>query len=313
MGEAGAAAHPALCAWRALCPADREPFAIETLQEGERGSRVYRLLPDGVGAAVIAKRCIRNAAVVERCVYERVLPEVGTAAAPFYGCVEEPAGDFCWLFVGELTGSPYRSHQHEERVAAARWLGNLHGAASRSGQARQLPDRSPDHYRGLLTSARSELRTCIADSAPDSRQQALLGVTLRHCERLHGDWGVLESLCSDGPQTLVHGDFVAHNVFMQARGSDPSVLVIDWEKAGWGTPAEDLSSVDLPAYAQAVRPHWPELPFESLQRLALAGRFFRCLVFLDWLMPRLEPGPGERPLDDLERCNAWLAALTDKL
>ena len=308
--------HPAVTAWRKLRPEDDEPAAVENLKQAEGGTRVDRFVPAGSGPVVIAKRCARETASVERQVYERVLPRIGVAAPEFYGVVTEPAGDYCWLFLAEVSGSPYRSHASSDRVAAAGWLGHLHGAASLDDGARQLPDRSPDHYRGVLASVEGALGARLGDATSGSRRGALLAATLRHCERLRLDWSVLEGLCDDGPQTLVHGDFVAHNVFVRGEGSAASVMVIDWEKSGWGTPAEDISSVDLPAYLGAVRDRWPSTGLDALQRLALAGRFFRCLVFLDWVIPRLDHEPAgavEAALEDLERCNGWLAALTEKL
>jgi hypothetical protein len=296
-----------------LHPGDDEPAEVESLKQEERGTRVDRIVPLGSGPAVIAKRCARETARVECQVYERVLPRIGVRAPRFYGSVTEPSGDYCWLFLGEVSGSAYRSHSSADRVAAAGWLGRLHGAASLDEEARQLPDRSPDHYRDVLASVDEVLRARLGDRAAGSRRHLLLEATLRHCERLRRDWSVLEGLCDDGPPTLVHGDFVAHNAFVRTDGSGTSVMVIDWEKAGWGTPAEDISSVDLPAYLQAVRDYRPSTGLETLQRLALAGRFFRCLVFLDWVVPRIDRERGEAALQDLERCDGWLAALTEKL
>src|SRR5207249_4404328 len=67
--------HPAVHAWRQLYPHD-EPRGITTLRIGRR-RKVYRLQGAGPdGSAVIAKRYRKADALIERTVYEEILPRV---------------------------------------------------------------------------------------------------------------------------------------------------------------------------------------------------------------------------------------------
>src|SRR5207249_7181091 len=66
--------HPAVVAWCRL-PPDAEPQRITPLKVRRKKNQVYRL--DGIGWAggsVIAKRCPKAVALVERTVYEEILP-----------------------------------------------------------------------------------------------------------------------------------------------------------------------------------------------------------------------------------------------
>src|SRR5439155_5908536 len=72
--------HPAAQAWCQLDPR-AEPLQITPLRVRKRKNRIYRI--DLAGrSAVIAKCCGKQAALVERAVYERVLPN---AAVPSLG------------------------------------------------------------------------------------------------------------------------------------------------------------------------------------------------------------------------------------
>src|SRR6266700_3777796 len=109
-------AHPAVRAWQQLDPERVVPDRITPAKFKPNKPRpnltVYRLEGVGIdGAAVIAKRCTREAGRIERAVYERILPQVPLAGPRYYGTVprspEDPAEDGCWLFIGGIHGEKY--------------------------------------------------------------------------------------------------------------------------------------------------------------------------------------------------------------
>src|SRR5438094_1019393 len=137
--------HPAVQAWRELQPRRVEPESIETLQHRNK-SAIYRL--EGVGpggSAVIAKRCRQVTALVERAIYEDILPHLPIPSLHYYGFVEEE-GPFCWLFLEDAGGEKYSPSIREHCVLAGRWLGRMHTSAARIAAAARLPDRGPSHY-----------------------------------------------------------------------------------------------------------------------------------------------------------------------
>ena len=301
----------ALRAWRRLrCDGDPVLRAESLWAEADRHV-VYRLVPDRRDrAAIIAKRCRRNTALVERIVYEEILPRLPLRSVQYYGVVEEPDRAFAWLFLEDASDEEeYDPRNASHRAAAGQWLGIMNPAAARIAPADRLPRRGPSHYRGLLGAAHRSISSCGASGSFAHQDRKLIRTVLAHCEELGASWEQLASVCLTTPDTLVHGDFISKNVKVRNCGNEPCILAYDWEKAGWGTPAEDISRVDIPTYWSTIRGRWPDLTIADLERLSSVGRVFRCIVFLDWIAPRLRNDCAVQGLEDLRRCESWLAEL----
>jgi len=106
-------------------------------------------------------------------------------------------------------------------------------------------------------------------------------------DRLQSSWGRIESLCVSIPATLVHGDFRPKNVYLRANGNGNggarlACYPIDWETAGWGVPAADLTRIDVVAYWTAAREWHRDLQLEDVVRLESLGQVFRTLAAIDW-------------------------------
>jgi Ser/Thr protein kinase RdoA (MazF antagonist) len=185
----------------------------------------------------------------------------------------------------------------------------MNKAASGFAAEARLPKRGPGHYLNLLRSAHDTILSNFANPALRANDLALLKTIVAYCEHLSDHWSRLACVCDGMPQTLVHGDFIEKNVRVRTGQDGPIFLAFDWEKAGWGVAAEDISTVDIPTYWSTVQDHWPQLNIQALERLANVGRIFRCLVFLDWLAPSLEYEDVDQPLNDLRLCESWLADL----
>ncbi len=300
--------HPAVSAWRELRSARVEPEQVDVLKEESQKTAVYRLVRVGeVGSAVIAKRCWKSTALIERTIYEEILPNLPLPMLHYYGSVEEPNGEFCWLFLEDLSGDEkYQPRIREHRVAAARWLGIMNTAAAGIAAATHLPKREPEHYLELLRSANDNILSNFANPALTAEDLRLLETIVAHCDYLSVHWSQLVSACEGMPQTLIHGDFIKKNVGVRSGRDGFIFLPFDWEKAGWGIPAEDISKVDIPTYWSIVKDYWPRLSIQRLKRLANVGKIFRCLVFLDWLAPSLAHESVEQPMNDMGRCETWL-------
>jgi hypothetical protein len=305
--------HPAISAWRELQPERVEPERLEMLKAENPATTIYRLM--GVGQAdssVIAKRCRQSTARIERTIYEEILPNLPLPMLHYYGSVDEPNAEFCWLFIEDVSDDEkYDPHFEEHRVAAARWLGIMNRSASGLTAATRLPERGPKHYLDLLQSARGTVLSNFTNPALNSDDHALLETIVDHCEHLSVNWSQLASVCEGMPQTLVHGDFIKKNVAVRPSQDGITVLPFDWEKAGWGIPAEDISRVDMPTYWSTVRYYWPESSAKALKRLANVGKVFRCLVFLHWIAPNLAHESIAQPMSDVRRCEGWLADLIE--
>ena len=118
-----------------------------------------------------------------------------------------------------------------------------------------------------------------------------------HLRDIATHWDRLEAVCHGAPKTLVHGDFNGKNLRVRSENGRTTVVVFDWEDAGWGVPAVDLAqavlfsslsaSPDIPTYWSTVRERWPNASAEALQRLAHCGSAFRALAGLSWELPNL--------------------------
>lgn len=305
--------HPAISAWRELQPGRVTPERLDVLQTENKATTIYRLIRVGqVDSSVIAKRCRQSTARIERIIYEEILPNLPLPMLHYYGFVEEPNAEFCWLFIEDVSGDErYNPHYEDHRVAAAQWLGIMNRYASGIAAATRLPERGPEHYLGLLRSARDTILSNIASPSLNTHEHVLLKAILAHCDYLSAHWGRLASVCQGMPRTLVHGDFIKKNVAVRCSQDRIVFLPFDWEKAGWGVAAEDISRVDIPTYWSTVRDHWPGLSMKSLERLANVGKVFRCLVFLDWIASNLAHESMKQAMDDVRSCEDWLADLIE--
>lgn len=280
--------HRAVKAWAALKPARVEPDGIEILKLKNK-SAVYRLVGVGEdGSSVVAKRCRVATASVERMMYEEFLPRLPLPALRYFGHVDEPGGEFCWLFLENADGPAYAPHDGAHRSLAARWLAGIQTAAVTANLESRLPVRDADYYLKLLLSTRDKLREHLVNPelhADDLRRLENLAAQL---DAIEAHWHELQEKCDGLPPTLVHGDFVTKNV--RVRSSNGlALLVFDWEYAGWGVPATDLSqfvgrtvSPDLEVYGTLVNGPLRAFGGERARGLAECGKFFRLIDDISW-------------------------------
>lgn len=292
--------HPAVKAWAELRPGRVQPESIEVLKQKTKGA-VYRLV--GVGpanCAIIAKRCRHERAVIERPVYEQVLPHLPVPAIQYYGCVEETDGQFSWLFLEDVGDERYSPFVDEHPALAARWLGAMHIAAESLVERTSLPDRGPDHYFGYLQSARQAIPQVRAITSLKSTDRTILQHILSMCEFLEANWGQIDDFCNRMPWTFVHGDCLAKNVHIRRTPNGPTIAPFDWGGAGWGLPATDLGQLGLPyrqlppaqpdcaTYLSVVRDHWPDFDIQIVQQLADLGQMFWSLKVISRSIPEFD-------------------------
>jgi hypothetical protein len=83
------------------CESAPNPTQLEVLRQG-RKSATYRLVGSGPrGAPIIAQRSQMAKALIERTLYEQILPGVSVTSARYYGFREENSG-FAWLFLEDV-------------------------------------------------------------------------------------------------------------------------------------------------------------------------------------------------------------------
>jgi aminoglycoside phosphotransferase (APT) family kinase protein len=302
-------------AWEQVCLASGRrgtlPTAIVPLkpQRPARKSGIYRI--DGVGeggSPVVAKRSIRSTAEVERDVYERILPRVDVPALRYYGYLEEPAGEFGWLFL-EYAGEEKLADA--DRAMVARWLARLHTDAAALQKEVRLPERGPAHYLDHLHAARRLIGEAECAPALDEDRHALI-LLQELSQRIESRWGLLCTVCATAPTTLVHGDFSRKNLLLRHSATGPQLVALDWETAGWGPPAADLPFAPTrapprqrPPGLRDKPPRWDgTVPLDvyaaravdwqgrtgDLERMARLGTLFRAIAGIRWAAEQLSAG-----------------------
>ena len=147
--------------------------------------------------------------------------------------------------------------------------------------------------RLLLQSARELMRQHQDNPILSPEDVSFMQGMQARLDDLAAHWNRLEQICDGMPRTLVHGDFNGKNIRLRSTDRDTTIVVFDWENAGWGVPAVDLAQLsvqsrrlaanpDLASYCSAVRGRWPEVSPEAWRRLSHCGTVFRTLSALSW-------------------------------
>jgi len=271
--------HPAVKAWARLRSERVEPASVLVLKPEKKRSAVYRLENAGpAGSSLIAKRGREANLAIEVAIYREVLPHLPFRTLQCYGYTPDQDPGFGWLFLEDAGDEKYSSGSQEHRASAAHWLATLHvSAAAHAGAKASWPDRGVNYYRRIVSLAQDTVQQSQNNPVLNLGDLTILKSILSHCKVLLSHWSQVEEACNIMLQTLVHGDFSAKNVRFQRSENGPALFPLDWDNAGWGVAAADVSQTDVAAYWSVVRQHWPGLGLEDLEHFANVGRIFWAL------------------------------------
>src|SRR3989441_7888920 len=166
-------------------------------------------------------------AVIERAVYEQILPRLAIAAPRYYGAREE-GRDFVWLFLEDLGDERFSKTDPAHAEQAARWVGAMHTGAAGVTAARSLPDGGPPRYLGHLRAGRHTIRVHIANPALTPPDVGLLERLVTDLDALERRWAGIEDACTGIPPTLTHGDVQRKNIYIRSGAGGPELFLIDW-------------------------------------------------------------------------------------
>jgi ATP-binding cassette subfamily B protein len=302
--------HPAVEAWRTVATARSRVERVDCLRSGKK-RQIYRLtLADGV-TSVIAKRSRRDIVLLERTLYESVLPQLPSPALGYFGFMPDEDEQFAWLFLEDAGDA--RCSLAEHGRLAARWLGTLHGAAAELPHS--LPEHTPGRYLEHLRGGRKTILDNLDNPKLGADDRATLRALVSACELIESNWAGVESICTSLPRTLVHGDLAPRNLRLRRDEGGPAIVAFDWEWSGFGLPATDVFQLgvgaraeDLSYYRSTVCGYARRLHEEDLRALVHVGRGFMLLASVDWAathLPLARPQKGmaelytyEQPLRD---------------
>src|SRR3989442_634235 len=198
------AEHRAVKAWAALNPERVQPESIEVLKfkRLESKSAVYRLNGVGPGgSAVVAKRCRAVTASVERMIYQEFLPQLPLPAVHYYGHVDEPGGESCWLFLEHAGVLEYSPRDAGHRSLAARWLASIQAGAVGAGLETRLPARDADYYLKLLRSTHDRLGEHSSNPELSAAEVESLRNLSSQFDTIEAHWPELRDTCDGLPLT----------------------------------------------------------------------------------------------------------------
>lgn len=308
--ETGRREHPAATAWSALQARDINPASITVLKDSQHSS-VFRL--DGAGPAgssVIAKRSTLASLLTEQTVYEQALSRLPLRPLRCYGLLRGEDSVYGWLFLEDAGNDCYSADLFEHRALVAKWLGRTHSSAVELAHQCKLPDRGPLFFRNLLQAGSGRIRQSLDKPSLRAGDPDLLKTVVSQLQILFDRWDEVEEYCERVPKTLVHGDLKSKNLRIRAFAPGPELFALDWEVAGWATPAVDLHFVEeLELYLDAVRDVWPHLSLVDLRQLRFCGRLFRLVASIYWATAGLEHDWLERTMRHVELYSSRLNEL----
>lgn len=266
---------------------------VDALKESAESS-VYRLeTHDGT---IVAKSAALGLPL-EHWVYRSLLPDLGLSAIRSFGLLPDPLAGATWLFLEEAAGQPYREANPEQRALASRWLGRFHARTSRSPSS-AIPVLPITYAEDIRTSLH-----VLAGTLPQAGTEAVAPL-VGQLRELLGRAPDVERAMAVGPRSIAHSDFIPKNVRMLTRGQAVIVAVLDWGRAGYGSPAEDLAGLDPDAYALgaederwvaavgglfAIAPLVRLASWIRVEALELASPWpHRAIAKLGWYATRLE-------------------------
>lgn len=289
--------HPAVDAWLALDPANLKPSNISALyaarfankkDKNKQNSAVYRL--DGISQAefgIVAKRCDSKTAMLERMIYEDILPQLSVSSLKYIGHVE--IDNSHWLFLEYARGVEWKTDDPSHVELAIQWLAKMHGGSAHLDGLSLLPSRGPGYYLSQLTIARQRIQESVSNPALTPADIELLNNFLSCSGLLEQHWNDIESFCAKMPETLVHNDFVSKNVHVRTTKSGPVLLPFDWEMSGRGVPAVDLFCIfqsspntDITRYWKRLSEFNSNIDLQDIEYLVILGAIFRVMDAIEW-------------------------------
>jgi hypothetical protein len=187
-------------------------------------------------------------------VYEDLLEDQELGTARFYGAHwDEAAGQF-WLMLEFVEGKPLRDCSFEYWLAAAAWLGRLHG--------RFIAPRGRLRGCGFLVRHDADYFALAAERALRAVSDLSDALARRLTAVLDGYNAILAVLSREA-DTLVHGSYRPQNLLV-GRSSEPArICPTDWELAAFGR-----STYDLAFLCDGFRPPQLDALFDAYQREA---------------------------------------------
>ena len=249
----------------------RSSFELDELDVRLAGGRRLELMLKYVGRLEPAVRAVKPAFLYDPLreieLYRDVLEPAGLGTPRFFGADCERG----WLFIERVQG--VELFQVGERATwefVARWLAGMHGQLA--GDTARAP-RAVRYDRPYLERWPRRALAFARERGDKPAANAIAQIA-----NAYGP--VLERLLALS-RTVVHGEFYASNVLVDASPDPRRVAPVDWEQAGVGPGLVDLAALTAGRWSDA-------------DRAAIASAYAKA-------------AGGDLTADDLEACRLHVA------
>ena len=189
-------------------------------------------------------------------VYQYLLEDANLGTPRYYGTIwDESQGTF-WLLLEYVDGTEVRYLETNYWIAAAGWLGQMHGYFTRHAHYLSRLDFLIRHDADFLSAK--------ADAALDAVSQILPGSVERFARIVNRYDRVVEAMVVH-PPTLIHGAFRPQNVMVSGASRSMRICAYDWEEAAFGAPLYDLAYL-----TDGFEPPNLDLTFETYRQGAMS-------------------------------------------
>ena len=203
---------------------------ILTVQLADGGA--FEVFLKNYGAFVLVKDEMKQRREREVRVYQHLLEDANLGTPRYYGTIwDESQGTF-WLLLEYVDGTEVRHLETNYWIAAAGWLGQMHGYFTRHAHYLSRLDFLIRHDAHFLSAK--------ANAALDAVSQILPGSIDRFAKILNRYDRVVEAMVVH-PPTLIHGAFRPQNVMVSGGSRSMRICAYDWEEAAFGAPLYDLA------------------------------------------------------------------------
>ncbi len=168
----------------------------------------------------------------ERYVYETILAGRDLGTPELYGVVWDGPSGRHWLLLEFVQGRTLRQSPIEDWVAAAGWLGRLHGI---------LGGREAELARpGVLVNYDDTYFRDMAERALHAVGSRSGSLHRRLAAAVDAYGAMIERFCAGRPM-LVHGSYRPKNILVDTSATPGRICPVDWELAAVGPRLHDLA------------------------------------------------------------------------
>lgn len=213
-------------------------------------------------------------------VYQHILAPAGMSTATLYGALVDPVEGRSWLFLERVPGFTLdQTGDFSAWKRAACWLAVFHGRFAGATDVPTPVKKLLIHYDDGFY-CRWMQRVQAFARAPG---WTWYGISDRELQWLADRYERVVERSRSLPITVIHGEFYASNVIIDATSTAPRVCPVDWETAAIGPGLMDLAALTAGAWSEAERhdlalAYWSGLDAGSRQQLPID----HFLAALDW-------------------------------